>query len=70
MNNGEKRRPFYCYNIALAQHLLECGCVPDAIGRGIEDWWLEETQTGRFGKSEREFLADILQSLNDEYEAQ
>jgi hypothetical protein len=34
MNNGEKRGPFYCYNIALAQHLLECGCVPDAIGRG------------------------------------
>src|SRR5690606_33341245 len=40
------------------------------IGRGIEDWWLEETQTGRFGKSEREFFAAMLQSLNDEYEAQ
>ena len=40
------------------------------IGRGIEDWWLEETQTGRFSKSEREFFAAMLQSLNDEYEAQ
>jgi hypothetical protein len=40
------------------------------IGRGIEDWWLEGTQTGRFSKSEREFFADMLQSLNDEYEAQ
>jgi len=34
MNNGEKRGPIYCYNKALAQHLLECGCDPDAIGRG------------------------------------
>ncbi len=40
------------------------------IGRGIEDWWREETQTGRFSKSEREFFAAMLQSLNDEYEAQ
>jgi len=40
------------------------------IGRGIEDWWLEGAQTGRFSKAEREFIADMLQRHRDEYEAQ